>query len=196
MASMNAPEGRSGQTSNQHLAMRLSIAAIIVVLVLGYTVAVITGNIAPNHQLSATHLALLVLCGIAVSLMIWPTVLREIKSFSVGSIRVDIDRIQTRQVELEQFVKEILPFLLPDNLLAHLRALEASEQGDTAPAKRYQGSRPVRDELRQLRNMHLIEVKPQHRGLAAIPDGPIDLAAFVKLTNRGRDWTKRAAASA
>lgn len=180
-----SPDARS--SSVRALYVRVGIAVLIAVLVIGYTVAVLAGAIATNRHLSATDIALLALGGIAVSLVIWPSALKDVKSLSVGSFRVDIDNIQRGQDEILALLKDIFPLLLPDNVLNHLKNLESGKTNG------YGGSGPLKEELRLLRYMHLISVHPTRRGIGDVPEGTkIDLARYVQLTSDGRRWIARA----
>lgn len=177
--------------------LRGLIAAIIAVLVVGYTVAVITGMVAPSRQLSAPSIILLALAGGAIAVMIRPEALQAISSLSAGGVRVDLRKVQNVQVELAkrqedqlQLLQEIFPLLLPDNVLKHLQNLEASERGRELSS--YNGGDSVREELRRLRYMHLIAVAPPHKGIGDIPNGKFALPAYVRLTQQGAHWIERA----
>lgn len=182
------PESLDARSSSDSaLYLRVAVAGLIAVLVVGYTVAVLAGAIATNRQLSATDIALLALGGIAVSLVIWPAALKDVKSLSVGAFRVDIDNIQRGQDEILALLKDIFPLLLPDNVLNHLKNLESGK------TKGYGGSGPLKQELRLLRYMHLISVHPTRRGIGDVPEGTkIDLAEYVQLTSDGLRWIARA----
>jgi len=160
---------------------------VIVVLVLGYTVAVVAGAIATNRQLSATDIALFALAGIAVSLIVWPSALKEVKSLSFGAFRVDIDQIQRDQDQILGLLKDIFPLLLPDNVMKHLQTLDSDEP------KRYYGTNALKEELRRLRYMHLIAVLPTRNGIGDVPEGRhFDLADYVRLTTQGHEWIAKA----
>jgi hypothetical protein len=191
----NGKTGKASSTRSRTL--RGLIAAIIAVLVVGYTVAVITGAVAPSRQLSATSIILLALAGGAIAVMIRPEALQAISSLSAGGVRVDLKEVQNVQVELAkrqedqlQLLQEIFPLLLPDNVLKHLQNLEASERGRELSL--YNGGDSVREELRRLRYMHLIEVAPPHKGIGDIPDGKFALPEYVRLTQQGAHWIERA----
>jgi hypothetical protein len=193
-------------TSVGSLALRGLTAVVIVVVVLTYTVAVVAGGIAPNRQLSATDILLLLLAGVAVTVIIWPAALRDIKILKFGTSGLEFERMQEqqgqlqeeqgqledKQSQLEDMLKEIFPFLVPDHLLKHLRILEArAREPNGAAGRNYTGTNVLRDELRQLRNMHMIEMIAPYRGMRDVPENDVDLAAYVRLTDRGREWMSR-----
>ena len=131
-----------------------------------------------------------------MSLIIWPTVLQHIKSVSLGGFGVDLKEIQERQDQFDKFeqlvVDGILPFLIPGPLLKPLKALEGSEQGTKDPADKYTGNDHLRSQLRTLRDLGLIEPAPGHHSIGEVKDGRFNLADYVRLTPRGREWTRRA----
>jgi hypothetical protein len=178
-------------------ALRMLIAVIIALLVVGYTVAVLAGLVEPTHQLSITSVVLLALAGGVIVVLVHPEALQVISSLSAGGIRIDLEKVQDRQETLArrqedqlQLLEEIFPLLLPDNVLKHLQNLEASERGlITRP---YHGNNAVREELRQLRYMHLIEVQPSRKGIGDIKDVEFVLPEYVRLRPEGRHWIKRA----
>jgi hypothetical protein len=184
-------------------ALRRLIAGIIALLVIGYTAAVIAGMVPPSRQLSLTSIVLLALAGGAIAVIVYPEALEAISSLSAGGVRVDLDlkRVKRAQAELAarqedqlKLLQEIFPLLLPDNVLKHLQNLEASRLGAELPP--YNGNGAVREELRRLRYMHLIEVDPSHKGIGDIPDGKFALPEFVRIRPEGTHWIDRAQALA
>ena len=188
---------RSERPAIHNRALRALIAVLIGIPAAGYTAAVLAGDVAPNRQLSGTHLILLVVTGIAIVLIVWPQDLGKISSLSAGGVRVDLRAVQDSQKELAQKQEEyreilrlIYPLLLPSNMRNHLRTLEAAQRG--VHVADYNGSDPLREELRRLQYMQLIEMIPPHRRIADIPYGKIKLPEFVRLTRQGTDWIVRA----
>jgi hypothetical protein len=175
--------------------VRVGFAAVIVLFVVVYTAGVLSGRIGVDNQLSATHVALLGLCGIAATIAIWPQALKYVRSVSAGTFRLDlIEReqagLQHKQQELAaqlQLLQEILPLILPATERRHLEALDRAARGQTLPA--YHGSNALRKELRHLRDLQLIAL---NRNIAEIPDDRFDLADIARLTPAGRHWVKRA----
>jgi hypothetical protein len=94
---------------------------------------------------------------------------------------------QERQQAIQDLLSEIFPLLLPANVLQHLENLSKAE--NKAHVAEYTGSDPLRQELRQLRYMGLIEVaSPKHKFIGDIPNGKFALAEYVRLTPQGRHW--------
>jgi hypothetical protein len=112
---------------------------------------------------------------------------------SSKATRLELERLEDRLAQFEtQLIQQILPFLIPQPMLKHLEALERSEAGKPKPADEYRGNEHLRGQLRTLRDLRLIEVASGRAGISSIPDGRFDLAAYVHMTPRGREWMQRA----
>jgi hypothetical protein len=123
------------------------------------------------------------------------TIRDEIERQGVSSkaTRLELERLEDRLAQFEtQLIQQILPFLIPQPMLKHLEALERSEAGKPKPADEYRGNEHLRGQLRTLRDLRLIEVASGRAGISSIPDGRFDLAAYVHMTPRGREWMQRA----
>ena len=81
--------------------LRIAIAAIIAVLAMGYTAAVLSGVIKPARQLSAADLVLLVLAGVLIVMILRPETIKEINSFSAAGVQFELNHVQQRQQELQ-----------------------------------------------------------------------------------------------
>lgn len=175
--------------STQNRNKRIAAATIIGAIVVSYIVAVLAGAIVPVRQLSAADLVLLVLVGGLIMVILRPETLKEISSLSAAGVRIDLNHVQERQRELQDFLNEIFPLLLPTNVFQHLKNLESAENGYHIV---YNGTDGLRRELRQLRYMGLIRVKPPHKGIGDILDSNFSLGEYVELTDQGRHWIKLA----
>jgi hypothetical protein len=177
--------------------LRIMTAAIIAVLAVGYTAVVFSGVLASARQLSAADLVLLVLVGGLIVVILRPETIKEISSLSAAGVRIELNHVQQRQQELQDwqqqlqnFLKEIFPMLLPANVLEHLQNLEKAENGHHISD--YYGNDPTRQELRQLRYMGLIRVIPPRQFISQIPDGNFALPEYIELTPEGRHWIQLA----
>lgn len=199
---------KAEESSRTRAAARIRVitAIAIVLLVLAYTAAVIAGAIVPARRLSATHIALLVIAGLAVGLILRPDVLSEIRLFKVGTSGVEIERIQDLQqqqgqlkqdqAQLENMLREVLPLLVPDNLATHLRVLAKRErQPNASDGRDYYVGDGLLTELRQLRNARLVEILTTNQSVRQLErearDTTIDLVSVARLTDRGRVWAAR-----
>jgi hypothetical protein len=115
--------------------------------------------------------------------------LRQIKTFSLGQLKLEmIEKIRERQDMQEERLADIqliLPLLLPDKEVRHIKNLFARATGG------YRGSHPVRTELRRLASIGLLSRKVD-RSIAELKDGAdFDLGDYVELTELGRRWAVR-----
>jgi hypothetical protein len=137
------------------------------------------------HLLGTLDRTTLLYLGVAGALLL----LRQLKSLSFGDYKVEmLERVREKQARQEDQIEDItlmLPFLIPANERAHLINLAEDR------TKGYKANHPVRSELRRLRFLKLIRMRPdQHVGY--LKDGlPFDLAAYVELTDLGKRWVKR-----
>lgn len=115
--------------------------------------------------------------------------LRQVKTFSLGQLKFEmLEKLreqQQKQAERLADIALILPLLLPDKEVRHVRNLFVKQ------TEKYQGSSSLREELRRLRSIGLIAKKPD-RNIGDLRDGmPFDLADHVELTELGRRWAAR-----
>jgi hypothetical protein len=115
--------------------------------------------------------------------------LRQIKTFSLGQLKLEmIEKIRERQDRQEERLADIaliLPLLLPDKEVKHIKNLfERTTDG-------YRGGQPVRSEIRRLVSIGLVSRKTG-RHVAEMKDGTqFDLGEYVNLTDLGRRWAAR-----
>jgi len=115
--------------------------------------------------------------------------LRQIKTFSLGQLKLEmIEKIRERQESQEETLNDIrliLPLLLPNNEVKHIKNLA------TRATSGYRGSHTVQNEIRRLASIGLLSRKPG-RYIAGMKDGEnIDLAEYVELTELGKQWADR-----
>jgi hypothetical protein len=114
---------------------------------------------------------------------------RQIKTFSLGQLKLEmIEKIRERQDRQEERLDDIhliLPLLLPDNEVKHIKKLFARATSG------YRGSHPLRTEIRRLASIGLLSRKVG-RSIAEMKDGAdFDLEEYVELTKLGRQWAVR-----
>jgi hypothetical protein len=115
--------------------------------------------------------------------------LRQVKTFSLGQLKLEmVEELWERQQKQEEKIADItliLPFLLNDKEVRHIRNLFSGR------TKGYQGSGALREELRRLVSIKLISKKPG-RNIGDMRDEMVfDLADYVELTELGRQWADR-----
>ncbi len=112
--------------------------------------------------------------------------LREVKTFSFGQLKLErIEERQKRQEKRLDDIQLILPLLLPEKEVQHIKNLF------THATAGYRGCHAVRTELRRLASIELLSRKTgQH--ISEIKDNAeFDLGKYVELTELGRRWAER-----
>ena len=168
-----------------HTLLRVLIAIILVSFGVAYTIFVISGLIPESRQLSATHLLLLVVLSIVVTLLIAPQSLSRLKLLELSGFKLelkDVKEQQLRQSEELGNIRTVLPLLLPKAEQVHLTKL----LNDTAT--NYKGTGILRTELRRLRSIELIQMTSKSN-VGDLTDGKsFNLSDYVELTELGKKW--------
>jgi hypothetical protein len=114
---------------------------------------------------------------------------KQVKTFSMGQLKFEmIEKIRDRQDDQEERLADmalILPLLLPQNEVKHIRNLFARTTGG------YNGSHAVRTELRRLASIRLLSRKADRSISEMKDDTKFDLGEYVELTDLGRQWAAR-----
>ena len=161
------------------------ISAILVLLFLAaYTAAVMLG-LPKERRIDAATLGLIGIGGIIAVILFRPDVLDRVTRLEIAGWKVDIEKKQEKQDRQLNDIQLILPILLPENERKHLLNL-----ADKNP-KPYKGNHEVRTELRRIRSVKLIKMKPNQE-IGGMSDGKeVNLSDFVELTELGRHWADR-----
>ncbi|MGD8782333.1 MAG: hypothetical protein PVH88_25650 [Ignavibacteria bacterium] len=179
----------STSKGNKTLVFRILLAFTIIILVVLYTGGVVTGNIPENQQINAVHLGIMIFASILVALLIRPKLIERLKVFKTRNIEIEwfekVVKMQDKQANRLDGISLILPLLLPGNERNHLKNLRNGQ------ADAYIGSDELKAELRRIRSMSLLKMKPNHT-VGEIENGKqFDLSEFVELTNIGKQWIER-----
>jgi hypothetical protein len=162
------------------------VAILIVLLVLGYTIVVITGTIRSGDKIDAVALALIALGALLFVVLTNPQVLQRIRILEIGSLKFELREVRTEQAEQKDALEAmttILSILLPKYEQKHLINLLRSNAA-------YNGGNAMRTELRHLRTIGLIEMRRNHTIGEMHSDMTFDLTDYVKLTDLGRKSAK------
>jgi hypothetical protein len=166
---------------------RWIIAFFIGALSLAYVIGLVSGNIPKDRQIDATVIALIVLSAISILFLVRPDSFSRLKLLEMAGFKLELlekvrEKQEMQQVRLDD-IRWILPLLLPETERNHLFNLE---RGQT---KEYIGRGSLRAELRRLRSIGLIEMVNPDRHIAQLQGGgKFNLADYVRLTKRGRQW--------
>ncbi len=166
---------------------RWIIAFFIGALSLAYVIGLVSGNIPKDRQIDATVITLIVLSAISIVFLLRPDSFSRLKLLEMAGFKLELlekvrEKQEMQQVRLDD-IRWILPLLLPETERNHLFNLE---RGQT---KEYIGRGALRAELRRLRSIGLIEMVHPARHIGQLQGGgKFNLADYVRLTKRGRQW--------
>jgi len=168
------------------------LATLIFLLVLGYTIAVISGNIKGAEKIDAVDLGLIALGALLIVALINPQVLQRIRIFELGSLKFELQEVRVEQAAQKDALDEIttiLGILLPEKEQNHLVYLLKNKTAN------YAGGNPMRTELRHLRSIGLIDMQHDKDGRKYTigemhSDMHFDLSDYVELTDLGRKSAK------
>ena len=190
-------ESRARKKTSSLPLYRWILAILILLLVSGYTIALITGTIKSADKIDAVNLGLIALAGLFIVALINPQVLQRIRIFEVGNLRVELNEVKEVQSEQQDALDGIrlaLGILLPEKEQNHLINLLLLNE----KVKKYKGRSSMRTELRHLRELRMIEMRSDHTVEEMKNDKVFDLSDYVKLTDLGKksaQWIKNARAA-
>jgi len=189
MAKDSPVDGKPSKKVTSSLPLyRWILVILILLLVSGYTIALITGTIKNADKIDAVTLGLIALAALSIVALINPRVLQRIRIFEVGNLRVELQAVQAAQSEQQDAldgIRLVLGILLPEKEQNHLVNLF----NDTG--RNYTGGWSMRTELNHLLSLGLIEMRGDHdieKEMRSNVD--FDLGNFVKLTDPGKRSAK------
>ncbi|MCA1671744.1 MAG: hypothetical protein LC799_05920 [Actinobacteria bacterium] len=169
--------------------LRALAAIAVFLLVAAYTTALVSGAIGEEDRIDAVALALMGLAALCMVVLLQPDALRRLRLFEMGGFKLEmLEQVKERQDEHAHQLEDIaliLPILLPETERRHLLNLsEGNTQG-------YRGGDAARTELRRLRSIGLIRMRPDHNVSDMRSDRTFDLSDYVELTELGERWVGR-----
>jgi hypothetical protein len=166
---------------------RYVLAGIVAVLIIVYIGAVVAGKIDENQRID-TSIILLLLFGIGIiALLVSPQTFSAISAIELAGLKLELKNIrerQNRQLEQMELFNFVLPLLLSDKEREYLQ--QVSKQN-----KSYSADHDLRAAIRRVANMGLVERVPGKKVADMKNNSSVNLAEFVSLTGRGRDWVSR-----
>lgn len=182
MTDPNVPA--ESQSSKHSSGLRLS-AILVLLFVLAYTAAVISGLLPREKRIDATTLGVIGMGALIAIVLFRPDIIDRVTRLEIAGWKFDIEKRQEKQDKQLKDIQLILPILLAESERKHLLNLAAQN------TKSYKGNHDVRTELRRLRSLKLIKMKPG-KEVGRIEDGKVvDLSDFVELTELGQHWADR-----
>lgn len=164
----------------------LRVVAIFILLLAGtYAIAVIAGLLPKERRIDAATLGIIGIATLAATVLFRPDIFDRVTRLEVAGWKLEIEKRQEKQDEQLTDIRLILPILLPEAERKHLLNL-ADEK-----TKNYEGSHALRSELRRLRSIQLIKMRPGRMVGGIVSDQTVDLSDFVELTELGQRWVER-----
>jgi hypothetical protein len=170
------------------LLFRFAASSLVGLLLFGYIAAVVTGKISASRQISLADVGIIAIGVVAISIVLRPQLVRNIRRFEFGSLRLELrdklrdlqDTQQDQRRDLDE-VRFTLEALVTEDELRHLEHLAKGSHST------YKRNESLQAELRRLRSIGLIK---SMRNIWEMPD-EFDLAEWVALTDRGIDYLRR-----
>jgi hypothetical protein len=155
---------------------------LILLLVSGYTLALITGVIAAANRIDTTDLLLIAMAAVLVIALIRPDFLQHITIFELGSLKVQLQGVKKTQSDQQSAlddIRMIVAIVLPKQEQNHLVNLLLGRTDD------YHGGAVMRTELRHLASLELIRRRPNHSIEEMRSNKAFNLKDYVQLTEIG-----------
>jgi hypothetical protein len=168
---------------------RLIIAVLLVVLTVAYIGAILVGLIPEDRRIDNVSLLIIGLTILVILLLLRPETFSRLKLLELFGFKMElleeVKQTQEKQgTELES-ISLILPLLLPEVEQNHLLNLANRRTAG------YKAGHTVQNEIRHLRSMGLIKMRP-HRTVGQMTDDiTFDLADYIELTPLGDRWVSR-----
>ena len=182
------PEERSYQPP----ILRRLFAVFVFVLGIGYAALTVTGFVKETRKIDPVTLGVIILA-VVLAILLWsPEAFARLKLFQGFGVKLELGEVKQRQDQQESKLQEILadiasilPILLPKQERDYLIGLSED------PTKKYVASDALREDLRRLRAIGLIERQP-NKAIALLRDGTeYQLSDFVRLTALGTHWAMK-----
>ncbi len=176
---------------NPRSPLRIGIAVAVVLMIGAYTLLVLSGNVSQDRRIDTVHLFIILSGVLACVVLLKPDLADRLRLLEVKGFKIELlERIRERQIRQEHELEDIrliIPLLFRDAERKHLSNLA---RGKTA---RYHGGGPLREELRRLCSIGLLQRRGGHKISELHSDLVLDLGDYVELTDLGRRWVRRLA---
>lgn len=182
MPDPTAPPGEKSQPAKPR-GSRLA-AILVLLLMAGYTAAIMLG-LPKDKRIDGSTLGVIGIGSLIAIILFRPDIVERVTRLEIAGWKIDIEQRQEKQDKQLRDIQLILPILLPENERKHLLNLASQN------TKLDKGNQDVRTELRRLRSLKLIKMKPRQE-IGRMEDGKeVNLSDFVELTDLGQHWVER-----
>ena len=185
----NTPQDQRG-------ALRVFLATSTGVAVVGYTIAIVLGKLPEEQRIDAVHFGIIALSGVIILLLLRPSLANRLKRFEGAGFKLEmLEQVKEKQDKQANALDKqasalddislMLPLLLPKTERKHLMNL------DRGRTDGYKGNTAFRSEIRRLRSIGLLEMRPDCHVGHMKTKMEFDLADYVQLTDLGHRWVER-----
>ena len=170
-------------------ALTIAIATVL------YVVCVCLGRIPQANRLTTAEFGILVVGAFATAVILRPDFLSAVEKVDVLGIKAEFGQVKRSQIEVQKQQQEQAA-VLEDIRLALRLLIKEAERGHLInlferKTDKYQVGGSLRDEIRHLRAMKLIEMCPGMT-VGGMPGGKVfDLSKYVELTPDGSKFASR-----
>ena|SRR5689334_11823200 len=177
------PQAGDKQLSGKSTGLRPA-AILILFLVAAYVIAVMSG-LPKERRIDAATLGIVGLGALIAGILFRPDILERVTRLEVAGWKVEIEKRQEKQDRQLDYMRLVLPVLLPNPERQHLLNLANNN------AKTYKGNHELRTELRRLRSLGLIKSRGEKHVGEITNDRVVDLSEYMELTRLGHEWVDR-----
>jgi len=178
-------------TKKPHWALRIGSVIGVGAMTAAYMLLVVTGHVPKDRRIDTVDLAIIVAGALACVVLLKPNLADRLRLLEVKGFKIELlERLQERQIRQEHELEDIrliFPLLFHDAERKHLSNLA---RGKTAG---YQGGNALREELRRLCSIGLLQRRGSHHIGELHSNMTFDLSDYVELTELGRRWAHRLA---
>lgn len=178
-------------SKNPRSTLRAGVAVVIALLIVGYTLLIVIGDVPADRRIDSVHLVIILAGVLCCVILLDPSLIDRVRRVELSGFKIEmLERIQERQIRQEHELEDIrliIPLLFRDAERKHLSNLA---RGKTAG---YHGGGTLREELRKLCSIGLLQRRGDHHIGELRSDLVFDLAEYVEFTAFGRRWANRLA---
>lgn len=174
---------------------RKAFAIAVAVATVSYVALAISGAIKPANRLTTSEFAVVLVAALVIGAAWKPDLFDRLQKFDFAGIKVELSEVKKGQIAVQKNQQQQLA-VLEDVRLA-LRLLIAKNEQDHLinlfkhATNRYQVKGALRDEIRRLRAMRLVEMRGD-KTVGGMPEKTMfDLAEYIQLTPDGLQYVSR-----
>ena len=170
------------------VAFRWVCAAVVLVALVLYIRAVLSGGLSQSQKLTVTELGAIVVAAVMVALLVAPEGLQAVSGLQIGSLRFELRQLSRDQQAQRQELDD-LRFAL--TLLVSGSQRDALDDLEREGGQMWWGDHDVRTDLRRIAAMRLVQRK-SGRHIGEFTDGKVlNIRDVLELTPDGMRYLAR-----